>query len=116
MCGKDPVCLAACALYAVNRWILPLSLKGPFLRYHFADTLLIPAALPWMLWLQQKLRLREETSAPQFQEIFVHWMIWSVAAEWVGPTMFAHATGDPRDVVAYAGGGLLAGLFWRMSS
>jgi len=47
--ARDPLCLAACLCYALNRWILPPVFKGGFLRNYFADCLLIPAALPLVL-------------------------------------------------------------------
>ena len=110
----DPLCLAACACYAANRWLVPLALKGIFLRGYFADTLLIPAALPLMLWLQRRLGLRRVDSRPQWREILLHLVVWSVAAELVAPHLFTRATGDPWDVAAYAGGALVSGLLWQL--
>lgn len=103
----------ACAFYAVNRWALPLSLKGPFLRHHFNDLLFIPAALPLMLWLQRKLGLRLTDAYPDWREILLHWVVWSIAAEVVGPHLFARATGDVWDVVAYAIGAVVAAVVWQ---
>jgi ubiquinone/menaquinone biosynthesis C-methylase UbiE len=40
--------------------------------------------------------------------------MWSVAAEWIAPKLFAHAVGDWRDVAAYAAGGLIAGVWWSL--
>jgi hypothetical protein len=37
----------------------------------------------------------------------------SVAAELIAPRILTRATGDTWDAVAYAGGALMAGLFWR---
>ena len=110
--GFDPLCLAAGAAYALNRWILPLSWKGEFLRGHFADLLLIPAALPLMLWVHRRCGLRASDGPPRWAEIFFHATVWSVAAELVGPHLFARATGDPLDVAAYVTGALAAGLCW----
>lgn len=109
----DPLCLAACAGYALNRWLVPLALQGVFLRNHFTDTLLVPAALPLMLWLQQRLGLRPPDTRPRWSEIFLHLIAWSVAAELIAPHLFDRATGDPWDVVAYAGGALVSGLLWH---
>jgi len=113
--ARDPLCLAACACYAVNRWLLPPAWKGAFLREHFDDMLLIPAALPLVLWLQRRTGLRRTDAPPDWGEIILHLCVWSVAAEVVGPRLFTHATGDPWDVAAYAGGALLAGIFWQRS-
>lgn len=111
--ARDPLCVVACVCYAANRWFVPLALKGIFLRSYFADTLLIPAALPLMLWLHRRLGLRAADSRPHWSEIFLHVAVWSVAAELVAPHLFARATGDPWDVAAYAGGALLSGLIWQ---
>jgi hypothetical protein len=112
--ARDPVCVVACVCYGVNRWLLPASLRGPFMRNHFSDVLLIPAALPLLLWLQRRLGLRLNDAKPQWSEIFLHFVVWSIAAEGVAPHLFAHAVGDPWDVVAYAGGALVSGLIWQL--
>lgn len=110
--GLDPVCLAACALYATNRWMIPAAAKGTFLRGHFDDLLLVPAALPLMLWLQRALGLRRNDAPPRWNEISFHLMVWGVIAEFVTPHLTAHATGDWRDLLAYAVGAVVAGLWW----
>ena len=57
--GADPLCVASWVAYALNRWIgIPLyGAQVPFLRAYFNDALLIPAALPPLLWLRRRLRL-----------------------------------------------------------
>lgn len=112
--ARDPVCLAACAGYALNRWLVPPAFKGYFLRNYFADTLLIPAALPLMLWLHQQLGLRPAGARPRWSEILLHVAVWSVAAELIAPHLFARATGDPWDVAAYTGGALVSDLIWQL--
>lgn len=109
----DPLCLLASSAYAVNRWLIPLALKGPFLRGHFADLLLVPAALPPILWLQRRLGLRPTDVAPAWSEIAVHVIVWSLTAEVIAPHLFTRATGDAWDVVAYFGGAVVSGLFWQ---
>lgn len=111
--ARDPLCIAACACYALNRWLVPVAWKGWFLHGYFSDTLFIPAALPLMLWLHRQLGLRFNDRPPQWSEILLHWAVWSVAAEVVAPHLFTRATGDPWDVVAYAGGAVVSGLFWQ---
>lgn len=113
--ARDPLCYVACTCYALNRWCLPAALKGPFLRNHFSDTLLIPAALPLVLWVQRRLGLRTVDTPPTWNEILLHFVVWSIAAEVVGPHLFSRATGDVWDVAAYAAGGLIAGVFWQRS-
>ena len=87
-------------------------MMSPFLRYHFNDLLLIPAALPLVLWLQRRLQLRLADSPPNWREVWLHLVVWSVAAEVVGPQLFARATGDIWDVAAYAAGAVVAMVFW----
>ena len=109
------MCLVSCAFYAVNRWCLPMDLRGPFLRNHFDDLLLIPAAIPLILWLQRRLRLRTSDAPPDWREVLMHLVVWSVAAEVVGPHVFSHATGDIWDVVAYTAGAVIATALWSVA-
>ena len=110
---RDPVCMGACCLYALNKWVISLSLKGPFLRNHFNDTLLIPAALPLALWVHMQIGIRPADENPKWSEILLHLAVWSVACEVVAPHIFTNATGDPWDIVAYAAGALISGVFWQ---
>lgn len=109
----DGLFLLACALYAINRWGLKPRVSSPFLRDHFNDLLLIPCALPPLLWLQRRLGLRTTDAMPALGEIALYFAVWSVLFEVVGPHLLRRATGDPWDVVAYAAGGIVAGLWWQ---
>ncbi len=112
--ARDPLCAAACACYAANRWLVPLAVKGIFLRNYFADTLLIPAALPLLLWVHARLGFRPPAARPGWREILLHLLVWSLSAEVIASHCFTHATGDPWDVAAYAGGALVSGLLWQL--
>lgn len=110
----DPLCLAACALYALNRWGLKPALQAsPFIQGHFNDTLLIPAALPLVLWLQRRLRLRKSDVIPSMGEITLHLAVWAFIAECAGPFLLHRGTTDWRDVVAYSAGAAVACVLWR---
>lgn len=111
--ARDWVCCVACVLYAVNRWGVPSGAKNVFFRDHFNDLLFIPAALPLMLWVERRFGLRETDAPPGWGEVSLHLVVWSVAAEVVGPWLFAHATADVWDVVAYAVGAAVAALIWQ---
>lgn len=112
---RDPLFLAACGLYMLNRsWIKPWS-HSPFLRGQFNDCLLIPCALPLVLWAQRRLDLRRHDGFPDAIEIGFHLGVWSLVCEVVGPRVM-HVTGDLKDVVAYAAGGLFAWAWWRWRS
>lgn len=110
---KDSLCLLACAAYALNRWLMAPHSTSSFLHNYFNDLLLIPAALPLLLWVQSKLELRAHDAPPNFSEIAFHWVIWTLICEVIGPRLFRHSVGDPFDALAYAVGGVLAWLWWR---
>lgn len=109
----DPLCALACGLYVLNRCWLRARWGGAFLQGQFNDALLIPAALPWVLWLQRRLGLRPDDRFPRWSEIALHLVVWSVAAEGVAPRVFPHAVADWRDLVAYATGAVVAGCWWQ---
>ena len=109
----DPLCLSACFLYAANRWLIEPVCAWPFLHDHFDDMLLIPAALPLILWFQRLLGLRNHDRPPTASEIFGHLLVWSIVSELLGPPIFPWAVGDLLDVVAYALGALVAGVWWN---
>jgi len=110
---RDPLFLAAAIGYAVNRWLLKPLLPTPFLHGHFNDLLLIPAALPVVLWLQRVAGLRQHDHAPSWMEMVLHLVVWSVICEFIGPHWLHRGTADPLDVMAYAVGGIAACLWWH---
>ena len=110
---SDPLFLVTCSLYALNRWVLKPHIPSPFLHNHFNDVLLIPCALPPLLWMQRRLRLRQHDQLPTPGEIALYLAVWSVLFEVIGPHIIPWAVGDPWDVVAYVVGGILAGLWWH---
>lgn len=114
--GWDPLCLAACLAYATNRWLFKPHFSSEFLHENFNDLLLIPAALPWLLWLERSIRIRQHDEVPSPLEIAGHWLVWSVVCEGIAPLLFAGSTADWRDVAAYAVGGIVAGLWWKYVS
>ena len=111
-CG-DPLFLGGCALYALNRWALKPIISAAFLHNWFSDLLLIPCALPPLLWLQSRFGLRPAAGEPSWKEISFYLVIWSLLFEVAGPFVYNRAVGDWRDVIAYVCGGLLAGWWWK---
>ena len=109
---RDPLFLLGGALYAMNRWWVLPQVDSAFLQGQFNDCLLIPCALPVMVWLQRQLGLRGHERFPSGWEIVFHVAIWSVLFEGIGPFVLP-VTGDIWDVGAYAIGGLLAWGWWR---
>src|SRR5437899_1682459 len=104
----DPLCIAACALYATNRWLVKPHVASAFLRGQFNDVLLIPCALPLVLWMQRKLGLRAHDESPALAEVASHLVVWSLIAEWLGPHWLHRGVADVWDVVAYSVGAALA--------
>lgn len=114
-CWRDPLFVSAGLGYALNRWLLKPLVLSPFLHGYFNDLLLIPAALPLVLWMQRFTGLRPHDSPPTWLEIGGHLVVWSVICEFIGPRWLHHGTADVWDVVAYVTGGVLAGLWWQRS-
>jgi hypothetical protein len=83
------------------------------MRGHFNDLLLIPAALPMVLWVQRRIKIRTDDGVPTWSEIVFHLFIWSFICEFIGPNYFSQGTADLWDVVAYSVGGFMAGAWWN---
>jgi hypothetical protein len=113
---RDRLFLAAVAGYTLNRWLLKPLFPSPFLHGHFNDLLLIPAALPVVLWLQRIFGLREHDLTPSWAEMIFHLAVWSLICEFIGPYWLHHGTADLWDVVDYAVGGIAACLWWNRST
>ncbi len=109
---RDPLFLLGVSLYALNRWLILPHVDSPFLHGYFNDCLLIPCALPLLLWIQRELGLRTHDEFPQLGEIVFHLVIWSMLFEIIGPRYFP-VTGDLRDILAYTAGGAIAWLWWQ---
>ena len=109
---RDKLFLASCAAYTLNRCLLvPLS-DSTFLHSYFDDLLLIPCALPVMMWVYRVTGLKTDDLHPGSRDILFHLVIWSVVCEWIGPRFVSSATADTWDVAAYAGGGVAAWIVW----
>ena len=110
----DPLFLACCALYAANRWLIKPHVHLAFFHNWFNDTLLIPCAMPPLLFVHDLLHLRPRNAWPTALEIAAHLVGWSILFEIIGPHIM-HTTGDPWDVVAYAAGALFAWAWWQVA-
>jgi hypothetical protein len=108
----DGLFLTGCVAYGLNRWLIKPRTHLNFLHSYFNDLWLIPCALPLLLCLHVRLRLRTD-GPPTFAEIAGHLALWSVMFEWWGPRVWPRATGDPLDVVCYCVGGLVAWAWWN---
>ncbi len=111
------------AAYALNRLVVLPRLAGfvslhlpwawPFLHSHFDDLLLMPAALPVVLWIQRRTGLRPHDRPPGWMEMLLHLAIWSVMCKIVGPLYCHIGVADPSDILFFAGGGGAACLWWN---
>jgi hypothetical protein len=109
----DPVCLAGCSLYALNRWGIKPHTHVAFFRFWFNDLLLIPCALPPLLQLHRWMKLRPHDRTPTAGEVFGHVLFWSLLFEVAGPHLMRGVTGDWRDAVAYTVGAAAAFGCWH---
>lgn len=109
----DPLFLTALGGYALNQYLLKPRLPSPFLHGHFSDLLMIPVALPVVLWMQRSIGLRKHDLSPSWMEMSFHLVVWSLICECIGPRWLHHGTADIWDVATYAAGGLLACLWWN---
>jgi hypothetical protein len=112
---RDPLFLGACGLYAVNRLALKPLFAIPFLRGQFNDLLLIPCALPPLLFAHRKLGLRSDDAMPRMSEIALHTAVWIGVCELIGPCVW-RGTGDWLDVAAYVTGAVVTGWLWSRTS
>jgi hypothetical protein len=111
------------AVYALNRLVVQPHLAGTFhshlpwawafLHSHLDDLLLMPAALPVVLWVQGLLGLRLQAQPPGWREMFAHLVIWSVMCKIVGPLYCHIGVADPWDVLFFAAGGSAACWWWN---
>ncbi|HWA24930.1 MAG TPA: class I SAM-dependent methyltransferase [Lacunisphaera sp.] len=112
----DPLCLLAAVAYLVDRAWLRTHLSGVFWHDQAADCLLIPAALPVLLWIYRGLGLRAHDAWPSWREVGLALVVWSIAAEGVAPLIFPAATGDWVDILAYAAGAAIALAWWTFDA
>lgn len=114
----DPVFLGSALAYAANRcWLAPhWGDAVPFLTRHFSDVLLIPCALPLLVWLQRHAGLRLHDRPPTSGEILGTLALWSALFEGIFPSLLDRGVRDFYDVLAYAAGAVLAGFLWSWQS
>lgn len=87
-----------------------------FFHSHFDDLLLMPVALPVMLWMQRRLGLRKQDHPPGWREMLAHLALWSLMCKFIGPVYFRIGVADPWDVLFFAAGGMVACWWWQRSA
>jgi len=115
---RDPLFVFCCSLYVANRWFLKprLAVGEHFFHGHFNDVLLIPCALPPLLYLHRHLSIRAHDGFPTGREVTLHLLVWTVYCECLGPIIQHAGIGDPLDAVAYFAGAIGSWLFWRRAA
>ncbi len=110
---RDGLFLTCGALYVLNRWLIKPLVAPGFFTWWFNDLLLMPCAIPVLLWLERRSGLRRHDNPPSGGEILAVLVLWSVLFEVLAPHLFPHATADWRDVIAYAAGASFAWWWWN---
>jgi len=114
---RDPVFLAAVAIYFLNRFAIkptPLG-RTAFFHGHLNDLLCIPFWLPPLLFLHRRLGLRRHDGPPEWSEIAPVLLVWSFLFEVFAPRLrFLGSTADPLDIFFYALGALAAACLWNL--
>ena len=111
----DPVCILSLVLYASNRYVFkPHHIGGWFTHGYLNDVLCLPLFVPIILFAEHVIGLRKHYGFPRVWEIFQTWAVFTFVFQVVVPRfpkVFV-AAGDPYDMIAYAAGGVLAGILW----
>ena len=115
---KDPLFHTAVILYVLNRFIFkPLTIaKTDFFHSYFNDLICIPFCLPIILFLTKAVKLRNHDQPPDCYELCFYLVLWSFCFEYIAPLYGKHLNypvADPFDVVCYAIGALIAGIYWN---
>lgn len=116
---SDPLFLSSSITYVTNKTLsLCTNTHGSgwvsaFLASYLNDLLLVPVAIPIILFFSKTLKLRPQSLPPSMLELAIPVLIWSIAFEVIGPYVFGKGVSDPFDVLAYCFGGFASWLIWR---
>ncbi|MCG2760075.1 MAG: hypothetical protein L6407_02530 [Candidatus Delongbacteria bacterium] len=84
-----------------------------FWNFYLGDFVLIPVALPILLYISRLFGLRKNDSPPQLVEIITPLIVWSIIFEIAGPHFVSAATADYFDILAYFCGAVVSWFFWN---
>jgi hypothetical protein len=111
---KEPVFVVSALAYWSNFILLRyFSVHNHFLKFYFDDVLLVPCALPVILFFVAAFGFRDLRRPPTLSEIITCLIIWSIAFEIVGPAIMAKGTADILDIVAYWFGAGVSWILWN---
>ena len=113
---RDPVFLAALALYTIGRFVLRPTCDSAWLDAYWNDLLLAGIVVPPVTWARQHIGVRPDGGPPDGHEvvlpIVVVAAVFELAVPLLHPTSLA-GYADPYDLAAYATGALVALIAWR---
>ena len=93
--------------YMLNRCVLKaLFPANVFLQGYLNDMLLMPCAVPVILFIRGALREREPDAGLCLAEVLAYWALFACAFEYIAPKLIPWAVADPIDAVAYLAGGM----------
>jgi hypothetical protein len=113
---RDRLFLFSIAIYLVNKLVFKEIFSHGFCHAYVNDLICIPFTLPPILWGLRRLGLRIDDRPPSSWEIAGAALGFSLVFEvWLPmvPIQSRYIYADPWDVVSYAVGGGVAGLWWR---
>ena len=115
---RDPLFLICVIVYFVNRFLIePLTIgKISFFNCYLNDLICFPFFLPFVFYFLRVLGLRDRDRPPTFYELSFFLLLWSYCFEFLGPLLgkhFNYPVADPWDVVCYAVGCIIAGVYWN---
>ncbi len=113
---KDKLFLISSLIYFFNTYYLKHLIKVDFFQNYLNDILLIPCALPPLIYLYVKLKLRNQKSFPTTLEVFSFFIFSSFVFECLGPKYLNKGVADYFDILAYAIGGIISNYFWNKNS
>jgi len=115
----DPACITSLILYTLNRYLVkPHHIGGWFTHGYFNDVLCLPLFVPMILYAQHLIGLRRHARYPRIWEIFQIWASFVIVFQIVIPRFPKTFTtaGDPRDILAYLTGGIIAEFYWSRAA
>jgi hypothetical protein len=113
---RDPLFLVCFATYWAHRWLAARGISTPLLGAHLNDLICIPFWVPIMLWIERRLGLRRHDHPPRAVEVVIPLVILAAAFEVVIPShpqWQVPTVADPKDVLAYSLGSLVAVAIWK---
>lgn len=115
---RDTLFWTSVTIYILNRFIIkPLTIgRIDFFHCYLNDLICIPFCLPIVLFLTRKVGLRRHDEPPDVYELCFYLLLWSFMFEFVGPSYgryFNYPVADPWDILCYAIGCLVAGIYWN---